>query len=63
MQITIRPISASLIRDTETFTRMVQFYSFRIPIVLLLLEIKDKRQEHTLRVENNHNGMIHLISL
>jgi hypothetical protein len=63
MQLIVKPISASLTHDTETFSRMVNTYSFRIHIVFVLLMDKDKKQELIKKEENNQGGMIHLCSL
>ena len=58
MQVIVKPISASLTRDTETFSRMVTPLLFRIHTASVLFLDKDRKLELMMRVENSQDGTI-----
>lgn len=57
MIVSIKPVSASLIRDTDTFTRMVITQLLRIHMLLSPMESKDRKPSTVMREENNLIGM------
>lgn len=62
MPLIVKPISAILTTDKDTFGKSVMFLFYtRTPIVLFLLETKNKGQEHVVEEEKIQHGLILLI--
>jgi hypothetical protein len=57
-QISVRPVSANLTRDTELIGKMVSSLLSRILIVFVLLEMKNKKPNILMRLEKTLNGMM-----
>jgi hypothetical protein len=57
MSIIIQPVAAQLIRDVDTFTRMVSSYLFRILMLLSHVELKNKELKPVMKEVKILTGM------
>jgi hypothetical protein len=59
MPLIVKPISANLTKDKDTFGKSVNVILFRILIASFLLETRNKDHELVEVEEKVHNGQIH----